>query len=260
MIDHLRTDLKTSFPGDLVDALLETFIEVRENYYLGKHEPSELNGGKFTEACVRILQQELTGKYVPLGSPIGNMISELRSFETLSTKFSDSLRLHIPRLLIAIYNIRNKRGVGHLGGDVSPNEADATLIVIAVNWVMSELYRIHYQVDIETAQNIIDDIVERKLTLVYDLGKTRRVLDPSLNALDQTVILLYSAHPSALSTNDLLKAIEYSSKSDLRNKVLKKLHKKRYIEYIQDEEISMILPPGLRYVEENHSQWTNNLS
>lgn len=35
-----------------------------------------------------------------------------------ASKFPRSVRIQIPRVLIAFYEIRNNRGVGHVGGDV----------------------------------------------------------------------------------------------------------------------------------------------
>lgn len=42
---------------------------------------------------------------------------------------SESARLTIPRLLVALYDVRNRRGVGHVSGDVSANHMDAELVL-----------------------------------------------------------------------------------------------------------------------------------
>jgi hypothetical protein len=127
MFHLVWADLKAKTPGDLVDALLDSYVEIKHNYYLGKHEPSELRGGKFVEACYRVLQH-LTGvgPVVPLGTPLKDMPSLLRGFE--KTTAEDSYRFHIPRILQVMYDVRNKRGVAHLPGEINPNHMDASLV------------------------------------------------------------------------------------------------------------------------------------
>lgn len=259
MIEQFRIDLKSSYPKAIVDALLDSFIKMRENYYLEKHEPAELNGGKFVEACVRLIQYHLTGNYVPIGKKIPNMVVELRNFENSPTNSNDSYRIHIPRVLLSIYNLRNRRGVGHLGGDINPNLADSTFIASAANWVLAELYRIHYTISLAEAQKIVDDLVVRKIALIHDLGKIKRVLDPTLSARNKILLLLYSAYPKGLSDDELRKSVEYSNYSYFKKQILGKLHRERFIEY-SSEGICLILPPGIKFVEENQIKWLSDLN
>lgn len=259
MLEQIRKDLAVVYPQNIVDALLDSFIEIRENYYLGKYEPAELNGGKFVEACVRLLQFELTGSYIPIGQSIRNMVNELRNFEQAPSSFHDSLRLHIPRLLLGIYNIRNRRGVGHLSGDVNPNLADANIITNAANWTLAEIYRMHYAVSLDDAQKTVNNLVERKIPLVYEMGDVKRVLNPKLPAKDQTLVLLYSVYPNGLSDDELLRHTEYSNSSYFRRNILPALHKKRFIYYSEDGSCT-ILPPGLHYVEENYESWVSKIT
>jgi hypothetical protein len=140
MIDKVTKDLKTALPTDLVDYLMSAYYEIKENYLLGRHEPSELNGGKFVEACYRIIEQETKGSYSAIGAHMPDMIGKLRALEQLpTTSANESYRIHIPRALCMIYNIRNKRGVGHLGGDVNPNFTDSTLICACSDWILSQM-------------------------------------------------------------------------------------------------------------------------
>lgn len=98
------------------------------------------------------------------------MIGKLRAFEkSTSTGSLESYRIHIPRVLATIYNIRNKRGVGHLGGDVNPNFADSTFIVTCVDWILAELVRVHYTCSLDEAQKMVDSIIIRPSFLVTKL-------------------------------------------------------------------------------------------
>lgn len=259
IIKQLKTDLATRFPHLLVDALITSYLEIKEQYYLGKHEPAELNGGKLVEAVSRLIQQELTGNHTPIGSPIGNMTALLRSFETLPSTYHESFRIHIPRALLTIYTIRNRRGVGHLGGDVNPNLADATLIATTADWILAELYRVAFTVSQRDAQAIVDSLVRRRLLLVHEIGTVKRILDPSLKYSDQTLLLLASVHPSAIQLADIVRHLEYSNPAVYKATVIKSLHKKRLIECTVDGSCT-ILPPGLKYVEKNYGKWMDKLN
>ena len=56
----------------------------------------------------------------------------------------DAIRLHIPRTLRLVYDIRNKRDVAHLGPDIDPNLQDSTLVVSALDWVLAEFIRLYH--------------------------------------------------------------------------------------------------------------------
>ena len=143
LLQQFKIDFKTIFPIDLVDALIDCFAEIKTNYILEKWEPSELNGGKFVEVAIRILQFTcFGGKYTPIGISIGNTFAELQRIERIPATIHDSYRLHIPRCLGAIYNIRNRRGVGHLSGDINANKADALIVITISEWILAELYRL----------------------------------------------------------------------------------------------------------------------
>ncbi len=78
MLGKVAADLKTKLPSELVDALLESYDEIKQNFFLGRHGPSELNGGKFCEASIRILQHHTNaGMYSPLGTHISDVIGKL---------------------------------------------------------------------------------------------------------------------------------------------------------------------------------------
>ena len=258
MLNKIRNDLKKKYPQDICDALIDTYVKIKEEFYLGRLEPSELNSGKFVEACLRLLQEELTQTHTPIGQEVPNVIKTLRDFELADKKHNDSYRIHIPRILIAVYSIRNKRGVGHLGGDINPNVADATMVVTAADWVLAELYRILYTAPLQEAQQVVNDLVKRKLPLVHEIGDITRILDTSISFRDQTLILLYSNSEGQMTEEKLVQCLEYSNPSYFRSKVLKTLHKDRFIEY--SETTCTILPPGIKYVESHYSDWLNKFN
>lgn len=251
----MRNDLYKAYPQELVDALLGSYIIIKEHFYLGRFESAELNGGKFVEACVRILQYSSSGSYTPIGQEIKNMIDTLRKFEQLAaTSCLESYRIHIPRNLMAIYNIRNKRGVGHLGGDVNPNMADSILITSVCDWVLAELFSINFNSTLDEAQNTVDSLVQRKIPLVYSYNGVTRVLNQKLSLKNQTLLLLAEYYPKRVLERELVRCLEPSNVSYYRREVIKPLHKERLIDYSLNEGC-FILPGGLKIVENNLIQW-----
>jgi hypothetical protein len=160
-----------------------------------------------------------------------------------------SLRILIPRMLPSLYDIRNNRGVGHVGGDVNPNMMDATLVYSMASWVMSELARVFHNVSIKEAQEAVDALSERKLSLVWEPGTAKRVLDHKMGAADQTLIILHQSL-SWIDEGSLLASIEYSSAAMYRKRVLEKLHKVRMMEFDKAGGRARISPKGSAYVEE----------
>lgn len=225
----IETVLKAKFPYDIVDALLNAYREIEENYVLKKWKASELDAGHFVEAARRISEYELTSIYTPISKKLPNFNDAvLKSYENASG--DESFRILIPRALKSIYNIRNKRGVGHIAG-VSPNEMDSTYILYTVKWVLAELVRIASGLPASETQKIVDSITERKMELIWKEGDITRILDRSLKARDQILVLLYDQSPRL--DDELQAIIEYSNKSKFRG-ILKELHKQRLIEYMAD--------------------------
>ncbi len=253
-LSEISHDLEAWIPKPLVKRLFEAYREIKENFYLSRHEPAELNGGKLSEVVFRILENETTGKYTPLGTQVKNFQDKCRSFESF-TSVNDTIRFHIPRLLVAIYNIRNKRGVGHVGGDVIPNLADSILIATGADWIMAELLRLHYGCDLEQAQRWADGLVQRKLLLVYSVGDVKRVLNPGLNNQEKVLLFLATESPASVEDSVLRQWCEYSNLTVFIQTVLRKLHDKKLIEY--DGKLCTILPTGIQVVEQNYEQWCN---
>lgn len=249
---QIRNHLATRLPAELVDRLFDAYREIKENFLLGRHEPSELNGGKLCEVVFRILQQETQGTYAKLGTRINNVPEQCRKLENATTA-NDTIRFHLPRLISSIYNIRNKRGVGHIGGDVTPNLADATLIATSSDWIIAELLRLHYSCSLDQAQSWADSLVQRKFPLVHPIGDVRRVLNPGLRNSEKVLLFLATEHPSGIADGVLCKWCEHSNPTVFKRSVLKPLHRKKLIEYAAGN--CTALPPGLTVVERNYSRW-----
>lgn len=147
-----------------------------------------------------------------------------------------------------LYEIRNNRGVGHVGGDVDPNLMDATAVYSMSSSIMAELVRIFHNVSTTAAQEAVDALVERKLPLIWSPGTHKRVLDTKLKAAAQTLLLLHQAL-GWVEESELLASVEYSKASLYRSNVLRRLHKQRLIEYDAANNRAKISPKGSAHIE-----------
>lgn len=186
------------------DRIVKSYLDLRAGYSTGHYDAAGLRAGVFAEAVVRFLEQELTGSHTPFGTSLPNFADLCRGFERLDkTKGPESLRIIVPRGLLFIYTLRNKRGIGHIGGDIEANEIDAATCLRTADWCICELVRIYHQLPIEDAQSLLDAISVRQIPTIWTVGGKRRVLNTSLSYPDQVLLLLHGAEESAVPAEDL---------------------------------------------------------
>lgn len=234
-------------PDGLRKPLLAAFHEITTNFAAHRWEPSELNGGKLCEAAYSILRGYVDGRWAAKPSKPRDFVTACRELEK-QINLPQSVRITTPRVLMALYEIRNNRNVGHLGGDVDPNHMDATLVLAGAKWVVAELVRIFHGVSTEEATEVVEALVEREVPAVWSVGTTRRVLVPGMSMKDQTMLLLYDSK-GWMSESELVAAVEHSNPSGYRRDVLIPAHKVRLIEYDKARRSALITPLGVDYVE-----------
>jgi hypothetical protein len=175
----------------LVDELLDAHEEVKRNYFLGGLRLSAVEGGRFSEAAFRLLQ-EATG--LPVTS-LGTQLDTDKLIRTLANlpvaSHQESLRIHIPRALRLVYDIRNKRDAAHLADGIDPNLQDATLVVATVDWILAEFVRLYHNVSADEASRIVESLVTRQAPVVQEIDGFLKVLKPSLGASEHMLVLLY---------------------------------------------------------------------
>lgn len=250
MIDP--TKILAAVPIGLRMPLIESYREIAKCFAEHRWEPAELNGGKFCECVHTIASGYLAGSYAATPSKPANMVQACQALEQVppnAARVGDrSLRILIPRLLLPLYEIRNNRGVGHVGGDVNPNFMDASAVLGMASWIMAELVRIFHGVSTAEAQATVDVIVERKHPLVWEVEAIKRVMNPEMKIGDQVLLLLHT-ESSWASEAALLSWVEYSSAAMFRSRILRPFHKARLLEYDEKNGRVKISPRGVGEVE-----------
>lgn len=244
MENRARTILSAASDSALSEALLTTFKEVEKNYFLRSWKTSELDSGHFVESVRRFIDKRLSGAYTPIGATLSTFnANELRRLENITG--SEAYRLHIPRALFAIYGLRNKRGVGHLGL-VSPNYLDATLIVATCKWILGEILRAESALSFDETASLVDAIVDRPVPGLWDAGSTRRILADGLSLREQILFLLLAESPQ--HADHILACTGYTNGAYFR-KQLRALHDERRIEFSNDG-LCYLSPKGHKEAEQ----------
>lgn len=237
----------TAIPDGLREPLLAEYQSIVQNYAERRWSPSELSGGKFCEIVYTILDGHAKGSYAARPSKPSDFVGACRKLEQ-NTRVPRSFQILIPRLLPALFEVRNNRGVGHAGGDVDPNHMDATFVLTNCNWVMAELVRVYHGLSTKAAQELVDTLVERRIPLIWEGEYVRRVLDPTMKLKPQVLVLLATSS-GKVATSDLIEWIGYENRSYFL-KLLREMHSERFIELSEDEAQALILPPGSKEAAE----------
>lgn len=241
-------NLLAGIPSTLHEELMSCFKQIEKNFREGRWEPSELNGGKLCEVVYTILRGYIDNNFPASASKPRNMVDACRALEQSPATFPRSIRIQIPRMITALYEIRNNRGVGHVGGDVNPNKMDAICVLQMSKWIITELIRVFHSITISEAEAIVDSISEREISIIWAVGNVKRVLDTNLSMASKSLVLLYNS-PLGMSVEDLVKFTEHSNPSSYKSTILKKAHKERLLEYDKSQNLVTISPKGMKKVE-----------
>jgi hypothetical protein len=236
-------------PQGLRDELVNEYQKIVRNYREQRWEAAELDGGRFSEIVYTILQGYVDGSYPAKPSKPNDFPSACNGIAKADkTTFPKSVRLGLPKVLISLYDIRNNRGVGHVGGEVDANHMDANFVLHTAQWVMAELVRIFHDTDVVVATATVDALIERTLPLIWKVGEVTRVLDETMPLGDATLLLLYSSI-AGLSDKSLMTSLEQPKMGNYK-RVLNRLHDQRMVEYSASTSQVVISPKGIKHVEE----------
>lgn len=242
----------SSIPKTLRKRLINNYSAIKNQALEGKHDTIGHQAGKLAEVLLRVLQFILTGTNTPLSKGLSNFKGECEKLEqTPKTAGEEGIRILMPRALLFLYTMRNKRDFGHAGGEVDANEIDALTAMHVTDWCMCELVRVCHNLPIEDAQLLCNAIAERKLPVLWSILGRKRVLDTSLSYREQTLLLLYSEIEIGIPTEDLFEWTDHSHRTNYRRDVLAKIHSARLIEWDKETEIAIISPTGITEVENN---------
>lgn len=240
--------LAKNIPSDILNVLLTEFSHIRQQFFLKKYQPSELNGARFGECVLRLLEYLDTGAYTPFGTQLSSSDGIIKKIEN-NTALPNTFRFFIPRLVRVILDVRNKRDVAHVGGEVSPNYSDSLLVVHATDWILTELVRHYHTCTIDEASQIVKVINEPRIPIVADVDGFLRIQNTKLSIQDRVLVILFYKRPQKVLDADISKWCRYQNISRFRKDILTDLDKQALIHY--ENGFCTLLDRGVIHIEKN---------
>ena len=206
---------------------------------------SAVEGGRFCEAAFRMLEYLMTGKFTSVGKQID---SEKIIKAALAFAGPDAIRIHIPRALRVVYDIRNKRNAAHLGDGIDPNVQDATFVAGTLDWVLAEFVRLFHGVSADEAQKIISDLVRKRVPAVQDINGFLKILNPELKVSDRILVLLYERGAECATYDELYGWLHPRMRTNLKRTLEQLEHDRALIHFTG--KAYQITEAGMRDVED----------
>jgi hypothetical protein len=247
LVTLIELDLKRVFDANLVDELLAAYREAKQNFYLGGLRLSAVEGGRFCEAAFRLLQQVTTNAFTPLGGQINSESIIAALARVPQSQAPDAIRIHIPRALRVVYDIRNKRDAAHLADGIDPNIQDATFVAATLDWILAEFVRLYHRVSADEAQRIINDLVARRVPAVQEFDGFPKILRPDLQASDRVLLLLFERGPKRATYEELSNWVHPKMRKNLRRTLCQLEHDRAHVHSTGD--IFQITNIGIQEVE-----------
>lgn len=236
-----------AIPSGLRDPLIAEYQSIVQNFLELRWLPSELSGGRFSEIVFTILEGYPKKSYASAPRKPPRFVDACRKLEN-NSGIPRSFQILIPRMLPVLYEVRNNRNVGHVGGDVDPNHMDAVAVLSLCNWIMAELVRVLHGLDIREAQAVVDRLAEARTPVIWSDGNVKRVLRTGLKLKEQ-LLLLIATSLADVSSKDLLAWTEYGDPKYF-TRTIRSLHSERFIEFTEHTDRVRILPPGSAFVQQ----------
>ena len=249
MIDALKKILKTSIPDELVDKLIDSYVKLKELFYLGKYRPASGEAGYFAQVVLRVIQNEIDRTYTNLDEDLPNFHDTVFRFGR-TPGHRDTVRFHIPRTLEVIHDIRNKRDVGHPKGKIDANFSDATLSFYAASWVLVELIRFYHDVSIDEAQKMVDEVIKFNISVIQDFNGFPKILNPSMDLLKKIMIWALFKKDEGFTLENIQEWTKGRHRKSYTKSVLDNLENKLGYLHCEDGNYQITIS-GIKEVSEN---------
>jgi hypothetical protein len=200
---QLITELEKSVDPAFAEAAVASYVEMQQRFLAGDWQPTELDGGRLCEAVSRACYQLDTGTITHSQFP--KEICEKLEDEANTRRhtLNEKDRRHIARAISLIYKFRSDRGSVHISPLYTADFMDSMLMVHAGKWVFAEFLRLAWTADKTVIAETIAQIVQLEHSLIHELEGMPLVLDQSVSAPEEILILLHHAEGHKLLRIDI---------------------------------------------------------
>lgn len=187
---ELTGELAKNIDPSLADAAVASYVEMQQRFLAGDWQPSELDGGRLSEAIARCCYQIDSGTvtHSQLPNELCEKIDDDRSLHTHTLSAHD--RGHICRTIRLVYKFRSARGSVHISPEYTADYMDSMLMVHAGKWIFAEFLRLAWTKDKAVIAETIAQIVQLEYSLIHELEGMPLVLDPNVSAPEEILLLL----------------------------------------------------------------------
>jgi len=252
VIDKISEQLSQSLEPTLVKVLLDAYQEAKRNFYLGDYRPNAVEGGRFCEAALRLLQETASLDVTPLDEK-GRTEAIIQQLANIpSADQPDTVRLRIPRALRVVYDIRSSRNAVHINDEIDPNLQDATLVVSTLDWVLAEFLRLHHPgMSVDEAQKIVDGLVTRKAPVIQEFDGRPLLLRKDLTTAQACLVFLYRYRNDGIMGLQLMTWIPEKLRGAFSGSMMELVDDHRFVYHDRRDGRYLITRTGEQYVEKN---------
>jgi hypothetical protein len=176
---------------------------MQQRFLAGDWQPTELDGGRLCEAAARATYQLDSGTitHSQLPKELCDKIEDEKNQRPHNLSQPD--RLHICKAISLVYKFRSSRGSVHISPHYKADYMDSMLMVHAGKWVFAEFLRLAWNKDKAVIAEMISQIVQLEYSLIHELDGAPLVLDPSVSAPVEILLLLNHADGHKLAKVEL---------------------------------------------------------
>lgn len=227
---RLLSELSPPLDHLLCTQLLDEFISSERRFIQRDWEPSQLDGGQFSEIAARIFYHVDSGT-LNRSKPFDECAKYIENDQANHAMVPRYDCLHLIRVLRTIYKFRSQRGAVHISPTYQPNHMDSKLVIECVRWVMNETLRIFWRGDREAVAKAIRELLQFDVPAVGIFGDNILVQRTDLSPEEEVLLLLHYAGETGFSRTEVGDAAMCSPASVTRS--LQKLTDTSYRQAIQ---------------------------
>ncbi|MBI2583230.1 MAG: hypothetical protein HYW25_01055 [Candidatus Aenigmarchaeota archaeon] len=221
-----------------VENMLSHYRKMRWEYAMADHEAVGMHAGKFCENASNLVLSILTGQ-MEERPQLGNVLTKIDKAQP-NTQVDDMIRVTIPRMLRAVYELRSKRGTVHVNLRMKVNEIDSKLTLDICSWILAEFLRVYHSSDMDIAWKLIDRVSKVQLPFIDEYRGKKLIMNAKLSVPEEVLLHLINAGVE-VPVDELIKWIPNADRNHVLT-VLRQLHDKRLVHY--DEGFAKITPLG----------------
>lgn len=252
-IETLKEEfLDAGFHEESTERALEHFQEMRVQLGRGNYVNAGAHVGNFCENVVNILRDQM-GEGTESNVEVGTFVDHC-TCGNIGNSEPREIRLTIPRMIRAAYELRNARDSVHVNLEVEVNHSDTQAAVRTCSWILAELLRAYGdEDDMDEIADLIEELARPLTPYIDEHNGDRMIQHTELGVREEVLIHLHSS-TGEVDADDLVDWIPGEDSRSVKG-ALGRLKQDRKVWYDNDEGTARIASLGAeeaREIEAEH--------